>query len=254
MADRDEIIAYANETLDLEAYPDYGPMGMQVIGAPTVTKVAGAVSASLELFERTAEAGAQLIFVHHGLFWDNEPRSIDAQMKQRLKALFDNDITLAAYHLALDAHLELGNNAQLARRLDMDVDGPFAAPPFGGIGVDASFTDPVPIDELIQRLQTLLDREPLVFADGPAQVRRVAIVSGGGGVAAMLPQAAQQGYDLFLTGEPAEPTMMSSKELGIHFVAAGHYATERFGVIALGENVAERFDLDWEFIELTNPV
>jgi dinuclear metal center YbgI/SA1388 family protein len=254
MADRDEIIAFANDLLNLEAYPDYGPMGMQVIGAKDVTKVVGGVSASLELFERTAQAGAQLVLVHHGLFWDDEPRSIDTRMKNRLKTLFDNDITLAAYHLALDAHLEIGNNALLARGLEMDVNGTFSAPPFGGIGVSASFAEPVTIEDLLARVQKLLNREPLAFTNGPATVKRVAIVSGGGGVAALLPQAARQGYDLFLTGEPAEPTMMTAKELGVHFVAAGHYATERFGVLALGERIAAQFDLGWEFIELANPV
>src|SRR5579864_3842372 len=117
MADRDEIIAYAAELLDLDAYPDFGPMGMQVPGAREVNKIACGVSASVELFRRTAEAGAQIVLVHHGLLWDNEPRTIDTRMKGRLKTLFDADITLAAYHLALDSHPEIGNNALLARLL-----------------------------------------------------------------------------------------------------------------------------------------
>lgn len=117
MARRDEILDYANELLDLAAYPDYGPMGMQVAGAGEVRKIACAVSASLELFERATAVGAQLVVVHHGLFWNNEPRVVDERMKGRLRALFEGDVTLAAYHLALDAHPELGNNALLAREL-----------------------------------------------------------------------------------------------------------------------------------------
>jgi len=254
MAQRDEIIAFAGELLDVDSYPDYGPMGMQVIGADEVTKIACGVSASLELFEQAAEAGAQLVLVHHGLLWNDEPRTVDARMKGRLKALFDSDITLAAYHLALDAHLEIGNNARLARVLGLEVDSPFGGGPFGGIGVGASYDEPLTIDEFTARVKETLSREPLVFRYGPDNVRRVAIVSGGGGVASLLPQAANEGYDVFLTGEPAEPTMMAAKELRTHFVAAGHYATERLGVLALAERIAQRFDLEWQFIELLNPV
>lgn len=246
MAHRDEIIAYADDLLDVASFPDYGPQGMQVIGAEEVTAIACGVSASRELFEHAAAAGAQLVLVHHGLLWDNEPRVVDARLKGRLKALFDADMTLAAYHLALDAHPEIGNNVLLARELGVEVEERF------DVGVGGSLPEPASADDLIALVGERLGREPLAFAYGPAEVRRVAIVSGA--AASRLPRAAAKGYDLFLTGEAAEPTMMTARELGIHFVAAGHYATERLGVQALAERLAGRFALDWHFIELTNPV
>ncbi|MFN2471862.1 MAG: Nif3-like dinuclear metal center hexameric protein [Gaiellaceae bacterium] len=247
MARRDEVIAYADELLDLASFPDYGPMGLQVAGRDEVTRIACGVSASLELFERAAAAGADLLIVHHGLLWDNEPRTIDDRMRRRLQVLFDAGITLAAYHLALDAHLELGNNASLARELGIRVEGPFA-----GIGVAGLVEDGTDAEAFAALVESRLGRRPLVFAEGPQTIRRVAIVSGG--AARDVVGAAQAGFDLFLTGEPGEPTLHTARELGIHFVAAGHYATERLGVQALSERLAERFGLDWEFLELPNPV
>jgi dinuclear metal center YbgI/SA1388 family protein len=247
VAQRDEIIAFADELLDAGSYRDYGPMGMQVVGAEQVTRVVCGVSSSLELFERSAAAGAQLVLVHHGLLWENEPRTIDRRMKRRLQVLFDTDITLAAYHLALDAHPEIGNNVLLARELGLDVDAPFAE-----IGVGGWFAEAPTISDLASLAARVVGREPLVFAEGPERIRRAAVVSGGG--AQYLSRAAADGYDVLVTGEAAEPTMMTARELGIHFVAAGHYATERLGVQALAARIAERFGIDWEFVELENPV
>lgn len=246
MAGRDEIIAYADELLDVRAFSDYGPQGLQVVGSAEVTTLACGVSASRELFERAAALGAQLVLVHHGLFWDKEPRVVDERMKGRLKALLDHDMTLAAYHLPLDAHPEIGNNVLLARELGVEVERPF------DVGVGGTLRPPVPTDRFLARVEERLGREPLAFAYGPAEVRRVAILSGAG--ASQLASAAAEGYDLFLTGEPAEPALMTARELGIHFVAAGHYATERLGIQALAERLAARFDLQWHFIELPNPV
>ena len=245
MARRDEIISYASDLLDLPAFTDYGPQGLQVAGAEDVSRVVCAVSSSLELFERAASAGAQLVIVHHGLLWENESRVIDARVRRRLQALFDADINLAAYHLALDAHPEIGNNALLARELGVEVEGPFID---WGVGGRVSTT----LDDFLARVRASIGREPLVFAEGPEELSRVAIVSGGG--QRYLPDAAAAGYDLYLTGEPAEPSLHLAKELGINFVAAGHYATEKLGVQALTEKLAERFDLEWEFVDLPNPV
>ena len=247
MADRDEILAYAHELLDLDAHPDYGPMGLQVIGAAEVSKIAAGVSASRTLFEQARAAGAELLVVHHGLFWNAEPRVVDVRMRGRLEALFAGDITLAAYHLALDAHPELGNNVLLARTLGVDVEGPFAK-----YGAHGRLAAPTGIDAFADRVRGELGREPLVFPHGPARIERVAIVTGGGGK--LLAEAAQAGFDLFLTGEPEEPSLHAALELGIHFVAAGHYATETLGVQALAARLAERFGVDWEFLDLPNPV
>jgi dinuclear metal center YbgI/SA1388 family protein len=247
MARRDEVLAYADELLELASFPDYGPMGLQVVGADEVTKVVAGVSASRELFERAAQAGAQLVVVHHGLFWDRDSRVVDRRLKGRLKVLFDADLTLAAYHLALDAHPEIGNNALLAAELDVQIEAPFA-----GIGCGGRLQEPLPVETFVGEVRSRLGSDPLVFPHGPPQVERVAIVSGG--AAQHLAEAADEGYDLFLTGEAAEPTMHAALELGIHFVAGGHYATERLGVQALAARLAERFGLDWEFVELPNPV
>ena len=247
MADRDEILAYAAELLDLDAYPDGGPMGMQVAGAREVKRLVCGVSASLELFERAGAAGAQMVLVHHGLLWDSAPRVIDDAMRRRLKALLDAEITLAAYHLALDAHPEVGNNALLARELGVKPTDRFASIGFGG-----PLSKPTSIDEFAARVRSALGSEPLVFAHGPERIERAAVVTGGAG--RYLADAAREGYDLFLTGEPEEPSLHTARELGIHFVAGGHYATERIGIRALTRNLAERFDLDWEFVDLPNPV
>jgi len=247
MAGRDEILDYAAELLDLASFSDYGPQGLQVAGAEEVTKVVCAVSSSLELFDRAAAAGAQLVVVHHGLLWDNEPRVIDGRVRRRLQALFDADLTLAAYHLALDAHPEVGNNALLADELGVGDHEPLA-----GIGTIGLLPTPEPIETFMARGRERIAPEPLVFAEGPEYVERVGIVSGGGG--RHLADAAAAGCDLFLTGEPEEPSLHLARELGITFVAAGHYATERLGVQALVTRIADRFALAWEFIELPNPV
>jgi dinuclear metal center YbgI/SA1388 family protein len=247
LADRDEILAFADELLELEAYPDYGPMGLQVAGARDVDRIACGVSASLELFERAAEAGAQMLLVHHGLLWDRDTSVIDDARRRRLKALLDAEITLAAYHLALDAHPEIGNNALLARELGVDPSERFA-----GIGFGGPLAEPATVEEFAERVREALGSEPLVFAHGPERVERAAIVTGGAG--RHLAEAAREGYDLFLTGEPEEPSLHTACELGIHFVAAGHYATERVGIQALAKRLSEHFDLEWEFIDLPNPV
>lgn len=247
MADREEILAHASELLDLDAYPDYGPMGLQVAGAEEVTRLACGVSASLELFERAASSEAQMLLVHHGLLWDRDPRVIDDAARRRLKTLFDADMTLAAYHLALDAHPEVGNNALLARELGID-----ASEPFAGIGFGGTLDEPASIEEFAARVRERVGSDPIVFAHGPDRIERAAVITGG--AARYVADAAREGYDLFLTGEAAEPTLHSARELGIHFVAAGHYATERIGIQALTKRLAEQFDLEWEFIDLPNPI
>lgn len=247
MARRDEIVAFANELLEVERYPEFAQPGLQVAGADDVTRIACGVSSSLELFERAAAAGAQLVVVHHGLFWRNEPLVVDRRLRGRLEALFRADLTLLAYHLALDAHPEVGNNAQLARALGIEPERPFA-----GVGLGGRLVEPCGLDDFLVRLRTVIEREPLVFPHGPARIERVAVSTGAAGYD--LVQAAHDGYDLLLTGEPEEPSLHTARELGIHLVAAGHHATERLGVQALSARLAERFGLDWEYIEVENLV
>jgi dinuclear metal center YbgI/SA1388 family protein len=247
MASRDEILAFAAEYLELDTFPDYGPMGLQVAGAQEVAKVACGVSASRELFERAGEAGAQFVLVHHGLFWDRDPRVVEGVMRGRLQALFAADLTLAAYHLALDAHPEIGNNALLAAELGVSTDERFTPWGYGG-----KLAAPTTMSDFSGVIQEKLERMPLVFSYGPETVERVAVLTGG--AARYVEQAAAEGYDCFVTGEADEPTKHAAKEAGIHFVAGGHYATETLGVRALSAKLAAEFGLQWEFIDLPNPV
>jgi dinuclear metal center YbgI/SA1388 family protein len=188
-----------------------------------------------------------MVLVHHGIFWRNEPLVVDRRQRGRLQALFDGDLTLAAYHLALDAHPELGNSAQLARRLGVQIEGSFE-----GVGVGGALPEPTTIDQLAVRVGDVVDRAPLLLPGGPQQVRRIAISTGEAGHS-LIP-AARQGFDVLLTGEPEEPSLHVARELGIHLLAAGHYATERLGVQALSARLADRFTVEWEFMELPNPV
>ena len=247
MANRDAILKFAAELLDLDAYPDHGPMGMQVEGAEEVTRIACGVSASLALFQRAAELKAQLLIVHHGLFWDSDSQRIDGTMRKRLQALFDADITLAVYHLALDAHPEIGNNALIAKQLGIEPKERFA-----GIGFGGPLRPVTEVERFVGRVREKLGREPLVFPHGPEKVKRAAVVTGSGG--RHFAEAAAAGYDLFLTGEAEEPTLHLARELGVHYIAAGHYATERFGVQELAKKIAERFGAEADYIELGNPV
>jgi dinuclear metal center YbgI/SA1388 family protein len=247
MARRDDILNFARELLDLDSFHDYGPMGLQVVGADEVTKIAASVSSSLEAFQRTKDAGAQMLLVHHGQYWENEPRIVDLAMKRRLQTLFDGDITLAAYHLALDAHPEIGNNIIVARELGISEPERFLEWGFAG-----ALQEPTSIGKLADRLRAITGREPQVFEGGPASVERVAIVTGGG--AKLVREAASAGYDAYITGEPAEPTMHLARELGIHFLAGGHYATETFGIKALAATLAAEFSLAWEFVDVPVPV
>ena len=187
------------------------------------------------------------MLVHHGLFWNFAPVGLTPRLAERLRPLFRHDIALAAYHLPLDAHPAVGNNALLADAL-----GAGGHVAFGEIGRGATFTEPLPAAELFARVADVTGRQPLVFDAGPPAVRRLAIVSGG--AASWLDKAIAEGYDAFLTGEPKENVMADAREAGIHFIAAGHYATETFGVRRLGDLLADRFGVDHVWTDLPNPV
>ena len=247
MARRDEIVAFADELLEVAKWPEFAPPGLQVVGRAEVTRLACGVSSSRELFERAVAEGAELVLVHHGLFWRNEPLVVDARLRGRLEALFAGNASLVAYHLALDAHPELGNSAQLARRL-----GAVPERPFAGVGQGCRLAAPRTVDELAADVEAATGRTPLVFPAGPEAIERVAVSTGAAGYE--LIRAAHEGYDALLTGEAEEPNLHAANELGIHLLAAGHHATERFGVQALAARLAERFELEWVYLEVENPV
>ena len=249
----DNIIGYLDELLSPASFEDYGPNGLQVPGPDGVQTVVTGVSASAALFERAAELDADLVLVHHGLFWSGGPLALSVSAKRRLQLLFDNDMALAAYHLPLDGHPAVGNNALIAAGLGCSSHEPFALHRGAPIGVAACFGgDGITADELVERVERLTGRAPLAFLTGPARVRSIGIVSGAG--ANFLEDAITAGHDAFLTGEPIERVMTHAHEEGIHFVAAGHYATETFGVRRLGELLSDRFGISHHFVDIPNPI
>lgn len=247
-----DIVGFLDELLDAEGWDDYGPNGLQVPGPAQTGRVATGVSAHLELFRRAAEADADLLLTHHGLFWDFHPRALSPQMKARLEALFAADLALAAYHLPLDAHPEVGNNALICQALGFERSEPFGQARGRPIGFVGRHAEGIPAAELVSRCAAALGQDPLVFDAGPDVVRSIGVVSGAG--ASMVSDAAALGLDALLTGEPAEHVMADAREAGLHFLAAGHYATETLGIRRLGELVAERFGVEHVFIDVPNPI
>jgi dinuclear metal center YbgI/SA1388 family protein len=253
VAERDQILAFCDELLDTESFEDYGPNGLQVPGAPEVSAIATGVTSNLEFLERGVESGAQLLLAHHGLLWGSEVSPLSVPMASRLRALLCADASLAAYHLPLDAHPEIGNNALLRDLLGLEPDPrPFGEAKGSAVGVVGRAPEPIALDELARRLADATGQDPLVFEAGPERIESVGIVTGAGGFA--LHEAGPMGLDALVTGEPSEPVMGESREYGVHFLAGGHYATETFGIRRLGELIAERFGVEHSFIDVPNPV
>ncbi len=252
MARRDDIVRYLDETLEAALYRDHLPLGLQVPGADEVGHVCTAVSASLDVFERAAADGAQMLVVHHGLFWDGSPRRIGLLERRRLEALFTNDLSLVAYHLPLDGHHELGNNALLAATLGLTDVAPFGEHRGRLLGRYGTLPQPEPAAELAARLGAAIGSRPLVLAGGPDPVRRVGVISGG--AAKEIAAAAEIGLDCFITGEPDEDSPYLAAELGVTFIAAGHNATETVGVRAVGQRLATEFGVTTRFIAVENPI
>jgi dinuclear metal center YbgI/SA1388 family protein len=252
MAHRDAIVAYLDEELESAAYRDYGPNGLQVVGADEVTRLRVAVSASLEVFERAAADGAEMLVVHHGLFWDGASPVIGHLERRRLETLFRGDLSLVAYHLPLDGHPVLGNNARLAAILGLDDPEPFAEHRGRAIGRRGQLAAPTTADAVAATLAAALGSTPLVLPGGPDEVRTVAVVSGA--AARDVREAAALGIDLFVTGEPEEDAPYLARELGVTIVAAGHNATETVGVRALAARLADVFGIDTGFLPVWNPV
>ena len=253
MSQMNTIVAALDELLEIGSFADLGPNGLQVPGERDVERVVTGVTASRALIERAVELDAQLVIAHHGLFWDFHPTGLTPVLAERLRLLFRHDIGLAGYHLPLDAHPVLGNNAILAERFGCErheAFGEYKGTPIGRLGVFGG--DGIAADDFFARVREVTGREPTVFAGGGERVRRVGIVSGS--AADLLPTAVAAGLDAFVTGEPREHVMAEALEGGIHFVAAGHHATETFGIRALGDWVAERFGVTHHWVEIPNPV
>lgn len=242
-----ELENIVNQQLNSSAFSDYAPNGLQVEGRSEVKTLITGVTASQALVDEAVARNADAILVHHGYFWKSEPAIIKGMKRNRLRALLSNDINLYGWHLPLDAHPELGNNAQLAKLLDIEVKGEVQPLVFWG-----ELATPLSGQSLAQRIEEKLGRTPLHCGDNaPAQIRRVAWCSGGG--QGFIDSAAAFGVDAYITGEVSEQTIHSAREQGIHFFAAGHHATERGGIKALGEWLAEQYGLDVTFIDIPNP-
>ena len=246
---REELTRYLDDLLDSARFRDYCPNGLQVEGSAEVRHIVAGVTASQLLVDTAIARGADTLLVHHGWFWRGEDGRIAGFRKARLQALLGNDINLFAYHLPLDGHAEFGNNAQLAKRLAWTVEGRFGEQDIGWHGRTA---ETMTLTELTRRIAAGLCREPLVIGDEKRSVQRIAWCSGG--AQSLFEQAIEQGVDVYVTGEISEQNVHLARESGVAYIAAGHHASERYGVQALAAHLAERFGLACEFVDIDNPV
>lgn len=247
-----DLVAHLDDFLEVDEVSDHGPNGLQVEGPERIEKLVVGVSACRELFERAVELGAQAVMVHHGIFWDGMPYPLTGVQYGRVADLVRNDLALLAYHLPLDRHAEVGNNAVAARRLGLVDLEPFGTHGGTEIGWRGRLPEPVTAEDFVAAIRKLYDREPLVLGDGPDPLSTVGIISGG--AQKEIHQAIAAGLDAFVTGEVSEWVTNLAREAGIHYLSAGHYATEVPGIRALGDYVAERFGIEVEWVDVPNPV
>lgn len=252
MATLQELTDHTNLLLDVGRFQDYCPNGLQVEGRSEVQLLVSGVTASLGLIDAAIDAGADAILVHHGYFWKGEDARITGMKRRRLQRLLGSDISLLAYHLPLDAHDELGNNVQLARVLGLQSSGTFGVEDELQLGHYGMLDRVMSGETLAQHLQQCLGRTPLHIPAPSKSVRNVGWCTGA--AQSYIEGAVALGLDAFISGEISEPTVHIARECGIHYFAAGHHATERFGVRALGEYLAGTFGLRHQFIDIDNPV
>ncbi|MCX7896967.1 MAG: Nif3-like dinuclear metal center hexameric protein [Rhodocyclaceae bacterium] len=246
---REELVSRLDGLLEAARFKDYCPNGLQVEGRARIRRIVCGVSASLALVEEAIAREADALLVHHGWFWKGSDGRIVGLHKRRLARLLAHEINLIAYHLPLDAHSTLGNNAQLARRFGWRVTGRFGEQDIGFLG---EIESPANAREIAARVAKALGREPLLVGEAERPVRRVAWASGA--AQGWFEQAIELGVDLYLSGEISEPTVHLARESGVVYLAAGHHATERYGVMAVGEWLAQETGLVCEFVDLPNPV
>jgi len=228
MADLQKIVSFTNEFLGIDSIKDYCPNGLQVEGKREVGHIVTGVSACMELFNLAADIGAEAVLVHHGMFWDSDPRPVKGSVKARLKFLLDNDMSLIGYHLPLDRHPEVGNNIRMVKSLDLSSPKPFGM--YGGqpIGFMGNTRKAEPIGGFVKRIEEVTNRKSTHHDFGPAVINVVAVCTGS--APGLVREAIDVGADMFITGEQTEWVYHLCKEEKIHYVAAGHHATERFGV------------------------
>ncbi len=252
MVKRDKLIAFINKTLNYEKGKDpYGPNSLHVLGKEEIKKVALGVSANLDLFKKASQWQADMLVVHHGLFWDHDERVIKKVMKARLKILFDNDMTLLGFHYFLDSHPTLGNNAQIIKLLGAKKGKEFGEAKKINWGFEAEFKPEISLDQLKNRIEEKLGVKSKVFSYGPKKIGRLAVVSGGASY--LVKEAIDKNLDAYITGDSDEKIEALVKEAGIHFIYLGHYNSEKFGVKALGEVLKKKFPkLEIKFFDVPN--
>lgn len=242
---------HINTLLNVSKFRDYAPNGLQVEGRAEVRRIVTGVTASQALLDAAVEHNADAVLVHHGYFWKGESQVIRGMKKRRIATLLRHDISLFGYHLPLDAHPEFGNNAQLGQRLGIQNDGVMDERELQGVGNVGSLSVPLSLAAFGQHVETVLGRTPLLVSGGEHPLRRIAWCTGGG--QGHIQQAFDLGVDAYLSGEISEHTVHFARENGIHYIAAGHHATERYGIQALGNLLAEQFGLEHFFIDINNP-
>lgn len=247
----EELLGLADTVLKPSAFKDYCPNGLQVAGTSSVQKLVCGVTASQALIDRAIELQADVLLVHHGFFWNGEDPSLTGMKFRRIKALIDHGINLLAYHLPLDAHPTLGNNARLAALLDIEISGGLEADNPLSVGNIGKLAEPLSAETFCRRVASALGREPLLVAAGDHLISTIGWCTGA--AQGYIDQAAQRGVDAYLSGEISEPTVHSARELGVHYIAAGHHATERYGVQALAAHLADKLALDWQFVDIDSP-
>lgn len=247
-----QLVNYCNSLLYPEKYRDYCPNGLQVEGRQRVQRIVSGVTACQALLDQAVEQRADLILVHHGYFWKGEADVVTGIKKRRLQTLLSHDISLLAYHLPLDGHPQLGNNVCLAELLNLQISGGLEPDNPLSIGLVGRLPYPLTATEFSQQIATAMGREVLHIEGGPKMIETVGWCTGA--AQGYIEKAAALGLDAFISGEISEPTVHNARELGIHYFAAGHHATERYGVQALGEKLAQQFDLEHQFIDIYNPV
>ena len=241
-----------DQFLEIHQFKDYCPNGLQIEGTEQVKKIITGVTANQALIDIAIEENADAILVHHGFFWKGESPEIVGMKYKRIKALLENGINLYAYHLPLDVHPELGNNAQLARLLEITDRRPLEPWDKRSVGRVGKFEQTITPAELSARIESVLSRQPLHIDGGTKEIKSIAWCTGGG--QDYIAIAAEQGVDAFISGEISERTVHIAREMGIHYYAAGHHATERYGVQALGEWIEDELALDVKFVDINNPV
>lgn len=248
---REQLVSFLNHELQTDKIRDYCPNGLQVEGKAEIKRLVTGVTASQALLDAAVATQADAILVHHGYFWKNERPEVTGMKKARLQTLLRHDINLLAYHLPLDVHPVFGNNAQLGLQLKAKNISIINSVEPSGVLMQGELTQPEPVQQIAAGLEQTLGRQVLLHAAGCKTVSKLAWCTGGG--QSYIEQAAAAGVQLFISGEVSEQTIHVSRELGIHFIAAGHHATERYGVKALGELIAQQFDVEVQFIDIDNP-